>query len=93
VSVALVVVACYNPTVVKTNVLCSSCLCIAIVAARFIDHLVNRLVARPATVAVAAVATATAVGAAAVTAAAIVAVTAAAAFAYKAVEYCTAVVV
>jgi hypothetical protein len=74
VSVALVVFACYNPTVVKTNVLCLPCSCTAINAARLvnylINHLVNRLVNRPALVVVTAAAAIVAAATATATAAA-----------------------
>jgi hypothetical protein len=51
-SVALIVFACYNPTIIQTNVLCLPCLCIVIDAARLINYLVNRLINRPALVVV-----------------------------------------
>jgi hypothetical protein len=67
VSVALVVFACYNPTVVKTDVPCLPCSCTAVDAARLVDHLVDHLVDRlvdsPALVVVTAAATATATAA------------------------------
>jgi hypothetical protein len=77
------VVACPSSTVVKTDILCSSCLCTAIVAVHFVGHLasrlVDRLVDRLALVAVDAAVTATV----AVTATG--AVTATVALVYKAV--------
>jgi hypothetical protein len=74
--VALVVFACHDPTVVKTDVLCLPCLCTVTDAARLVNHLVSRLVDCPALVVV------TAAGAvvAAVTATATAAVTAALAY-------------
>jgi hypothetical protein len=72
-SVALVVFACYNPTVVETNVLSLPCACTVINATRLVNYLVNRVVNCPAlvvvTVAAAVVAAVTATATAAVTAA------------------------
>jgi hypothetical protein len=59
VSVALVAFACYNPTVVKTNVLCLLCSCTVINAARLVNYLVNCPALVVVTAAAAAVATAT----------------------------------
>jgi hypothetical protein len=57
ISVAPIVFACYNPTIVKTNVLCLPCSCTVTDAAHLINHLVSRLINCPALVVVTAAAT------------------------------------
>jgi hypothetical protein len=55
-SIALVILACYNPTIVKTNVLCLLYLYIVINATRLVNYLVSCLVNCPALVVVTATA-------------------------------------